>query len=61
VLAGYIDVWGEDGARRFIASTEGWDGPILDDRSAPKYPRAVQLEDALRASIDNLLEKVGIT
>jgi hypothetical protein len=36
-LAGYIDVWGPEGASRFVTSTEGWNVPMLDDRADPKY------------------------
>jgi len=60
VLAGYIDVWGAAGAARFIASTEGWDAPLLDDRANPRYPRAVVLSDAVRVTIDGLLERKRI-
>jgi hypothetical protein len=59
-LAGYIDVWGRDGAERFIASTEGWEAPMLDDRRAPKYPRAVVLNNTVQRMIDRLLEENGI-
>lgn len=43
VLQGYLDVFGEAGARRFFDTTEGWDAPILNDREAPRYPRAQRL------------------
>ena len=60
ILAGYIDVWGQAGAERFMASTQGWDVPLIDDRTVPKYPRHVILEKAVRQTIDRLLEKHGI-
>jgi cation transport protein ChaC len=60
VLAGYIDVWGRDGAARFIASTSGWQAPILDDRHAPKYPRAVVLPKPVRNMIEEILEQTGV-
>jgi glutathione-specific gamma-glutamylcyclotransferase len=43
VVYGYWRVFGEAGIDRFIASTTGWDTPILDDRDAPRYPRFHQL------------------
>ncbi|MFW2543218.1 gamma-glutamylcyclotransferase family protein [Primorskyibacter sp. 2E107] len=57
VLQGYLRVFGEAGAQDFIDTTDGWDAPILDDRSDPVYPRAQSLtrderifvRDALRA------------
>ena len=62
VLAGYLEVFGRDGAERFIASTEGWDrAAILDDREEPKYPRAVKLTPAEASVIDQLLTNIGIT
>jgi hypothetical protein len=60
VLAGYIDVWGPDGARRFIQTTEGWQVPILNDRGMPQYPRAVALDEFSRSTIDDLLKQNGI-
>jgi hypothetical protein len=46
VLQGFLDVHGEEGVRRFIADTHGFDTPLHDDRSAPVYPRAVTLSEA---------------
>ncbi len=60
VLAGYLEVWGREGAARFIKETEGWHVPILDDQAAPIYPRAVPIDRELRATIDGLLEENGI-
>jgi cation transport protein ChaC len=60
VIAGYIDVWGSPGAARFIASTVGWEAPLLDDRDAPKYQRAVTLTATMRNLIDQLLEEGGV-
>lgn len=44
VLLGFVLEHGEEGLRRFLAETEGFDTPIHDDRRAPVYPRAVRLE-----------------
>ena len=40
VVQGYWRVFGADGVDRFFATTDGWDAPILNDRSAPRYPRS---------------------
>lgn len=62
VLMGYIEVWGRKGAADFIATTEGWNQvPILNDRTAPKYPRAIDLSETNRRVIDDLLEEAGVS
>ncbi|MBO6716386.1 MAG: gamma-glutamylcyclotransferase [Rhizobiaceae bacterium] len=43
VLQGFLDVHGEDGVRRFIAETDGFDTGLHDDRADPIYPRSVAL------------------
>lgn len=49
VLAGYQTRFGDDGLRHFLSTTDGWHGSMLDDRAAPRYPRAVALSaDAVR-------------
>lgn len=57
-LQGFIKEFGEGGASRFMASTEGWHVPILDDRQAPHYPRAQILSSAEQLMVDRLLESV---
>lgn len=39
VVQGYLAEFGESGAARFFATTDGWDAPIIDDRAAPRYAR----------------------
>jgi hypothetical protein len=56
VLAGYLEVWGRSGTERFVESTQGWEAPILDDRAAPIYPRAVTLPRSDRQVIDEILQ-----
>ena len=58
VLSGYRRLFGEQGVRRFLASTRGWDGPLVNDRDNPIYPRAVKLGDKELAWIDTLIEEV---
>lgn len=45
VVQGYYRVFGEEGVWEFVETTTGWDTPILNDRAAPKYPRAQTLSD----------------
>ena len=57
-LQGFLREFGEDGAARFMATTEGWHVPILNDRAAPNYPRAQHLSSAEQIKVDALLESV---
>ncbi|QEW18880.1 putative protein involved in cation transport [Marinibacterium anthonyi] len=52
VVQGYLQVFGEDGARRFFDTTEGWDSPVLNDRAEPHYPRHQVLTAAERDFVD---------
>ncbi len=56
VMAGYLTVFGADGLERFMRSTHGWQFPTQDDRAAPRYPRAVSVDNALRADFDRLIK-----
>ena len=58
VIQGYLEVYGEAGARAFFDTTAGWHLPLLDDRAAPAYPRATQLTPAERAVVDANLARV---
>ena len=59
VLQGYVNVFGEDGAAAFMETTDGWDAPILDDRSAPIYPRHQAITAKERTLFDALIDSVG--
>lgn len=59
VLQGYLRVFGEQGARDFIATTSGWDAPVLDDRANPLYPRHQPVSAAERAFFDQLIAATG--
>ena len=61
VIQGYLRVFGEPGVAHFIATTDGWDAPVLDDRANPRYPRAQVLTPAELARVDALLVDVGST
>jgi glutathione-specific gamma-glutamylcyclotransferase len=60
VLAGYFELGGRGAMESFIASTHGWDAPILDDRRTPRYPRAVALTSDLERGIDRTLAEHGL-
>ncbi len=60
VLAGYFQLGGPRAMEDFIASTQGWDTPILDDRRTPRYRRAVSLASDLERGIDETLAKHGL-
>ncbi|SON56375.1 hypothetical protein HDIA_2834 [Hartmannibacter diazotrophicus] len=55
VMAGYVRLFGRAGAQRFVASTDGWDVPRLDDRAAPTYPRAIACDPDLETLVDDLM------
>ncbi|MEO1103169.1 MAG: gamma-glutamylcyclotransferase family protein [Pseudomonadota bacterium] len=57
-LQGFLTEFGDDGARRFMATTDGWGVPILDDRHEPTYPRAQKLSRDEQKRIDDLLMSV---
>lgn len=59
VLQGYLRVFGEAGVHGFIATTDGWDSPILDDRAAPRYPRHQLLSRGEQQLFDELISKAG--
>lgn len=56
VCQGFLHVHGEEGLRRFINETDGFDTLIHADRLEPFYPRAVSLLDQERILFDTLLE-----
>ena len=59
VLQGYLHVFGPQGVVHFMDTTDGWDTPILNDRDAPRYPRAQQLSQAETALVDEHLRAVN--
>lgn len=58
VVQGFARVYGAAGAAAFFDTTDGWDVPVIDDRAAPRYPRAQPLDAAERARTDRLLAQV---
>ncbi|MFV1494944.1 gamma-glutamylcyclotransferase family protein [Phaeobacter sp. JH20_02] len=61
VIQGYLDVFGADGVAAFVRTTDGWDAPILNDRSAPRYPRAQRLTVEELDLVDQHLLALGAT
>ncbi|WP_018697797.1 gamma-glutamylcyclotransferase family protein [Amorphus coralli] len=59
VIQGYLKVFGEEGVAEFMATTDGWHVPILDDRATPLYPRAQTLSDRERTLVDDALATAG--
>lgn len=57
VMQGFLVEHGEDGLRRLVAETDGFDTPIHDDRHAPVYPRAVALSAIERGLFDRILAR----
>ncbi|MFV0358347.1 gamma-glutamylcyclotransferase family protein [Tropicimonas sp.] len=61
VVQGFLDIYGETGARRFFSTTAGWDLPVVDDRQAPHYARHRPLRPWQRAFVDAGLAALGVT
>jgi hypothetical protein len=59
VVLGYLREFGPGGVARFFATTDGWEGPVRDDRADPVYPRARRAAAAEREMIDAGLARVG--
>ena len=59
VIQGAMTLHGPAGATRFFDTTQGW-GAVLDDRDAPRYPRAQRLSSAERAAVDEGLARLGL-
>lgn len=55
VVQGYLREYGAGGVVRFFDTTDGWDTPILNDRAAPRYPRAQTLTAQETALVDQHL------
>lgn len=61
VVQGYRMAYGTAGVASFFATTDGWRRPILDDRAAPRYPRAVRLPRADQRLVDRHLAALSVT
>jgi hypothetical protein len=59
VIAGYLAVYGPQGAAHFFETTSGWQAPVLDDRAAPRYQRAVAPVPEVIERVDEALASFG--
>ncbi|GHC75914.1 gamma-glutamylcyclotransferase family protein [Limoniibacter endophyticus] len=56
VMQGFFTIHGEEGVRRFVETTDGFDEmPLHLDRAAPRYPRSVTLSDHEALFFDTML------
>ncbi|GGM05570.1 gamma-glutamylcyclotransferase [Pseudooceanicola nanhaiensis] len=58
-VQGYLREFGAEAVERFFDTTDGW-GSVRDDRAAPVYPRAQQLEPVETELVDQALARRGI-
>ncbi|MEF2072742.1 gamma-glutamylcyclotransferase family protein [Consotaella aegiceratis] len=61
VLQGFLALYGEDGVRRFVDETEGFEAKVLCDRAAPLYPRSVEIGAQEGELFDALVQDRGAT
>ena len=61
VLQGYLQQFGPLGAEQFLATTDGWDRPVQDDRAAPRYPRHQALDATQLAFVDSAIERLTLS
>lgn len=59
VMQGYFNEFGTAGLADFIATTDGWHAPVMDDRANPVYPRHQALDTKARRMVDDALEQAG--
>jgi len=57
VMQGYLHHFGAEGVDHFIATTDGWDITILNDRDQPRYPRHQALTPEETDFIDSRLRE----
>ena len=58
VIAGFLALHGPRETSRFFDTTTGWQAPILNDRAAPRYPRATPLTEETRQLTDDGLARM---
>lgn len=61
VLQGYLQQFGPLGAEQFLATTDGWDRPVQDDRAAPRYPRHQALDATQLTFVDSAIERLALS
>lgn len=60
VMQGFLHQFGAEGLARFVATTDGWHAPVLQDRAAPVYPRHQSLTAAERRILDDVLDSLAV-
>jgi gamma-glutamylcyclotransferase (GGCT)/AIG2-like uncharacterized protein YtfP len=60
VVQGYLREFGEAGVERFFRTTDGWEGPVLNDRLAPRYPRHQPLSRGEHGLVDAWLAALSV-
>lgn len=55
VMHGFHAEHGDDGLRRFLDETDGFEIGVHGDRDRPLYPRALERDDARASAFDRLL------
>lgn len=60
VMQGYRNEYGSSGLAHFIETTIGFEREIILDRSHPKYPRAIELDQTSAELFDNTLREAGV-
>jgi hypothetical protein len=55
VLAGFIYIGGYEAAQEFIASTGGWEAPILNDSLARRYRPSYIISTRVQLIVENLI------
>jgi hypothetical protein len=58
VVQGYVRAFGLAGVQHFFDTTDGWEAPILNDRTEPRYPRHQQLKPEERELVDMHLARI---
>lgn len=61
VMQGFEAEFGQDGVTDFLANTDGWETPILRDRSNPKYPRVTPLSAIDAERYDAMMSEMDVS
>ncbi|MBL4727605.1 MAG: gamma-glutamylcyclotransferase [Rhizobiaceae bacterium] len=60
VMQGYLNEYGSYGLAHFIETTIGFERSIILDRNEPRYPRAIELDQASAELFDKTLRGAGV-
>ena len=60
VISGFMDQFGEDGARHFVETTLDWHVPVVNDRANPRYARSLELSRHDHDLCDRILGEAGV-